>query len=336
MNTNDFASLSWDPLGYRTELSWRSDFYPLGFHVQLATNSEEVLLAASECWAGVERRFREPPLRLHVIVSPDDATEGRAETRDSPPTPEFRASGHLLVLAADTRHFAACDLDSGFASCWVTATEVRRGKRFQHNYLEGCCYAMLTHRCVTPIHASCVAYQGAGALLCGKSGAGKSCLAYACVKSGLQFVSDAASYLVRDTNDNRVMGIPRALTLRPSAEELFPELAGRRRGANTRGEPVIEIPMGPSAGMTSENTCSARHVVFLDRRDGCEANLRPIAPREAIDRLVEELPAFSEGVVQSHIASLEQLVRPGAWVLSYNDPRVAADRIQRLIKEALS
>ena len=94
--------------------------------------------------------------------------------------------------------------------------------------------------------------------------------------------------------------------------------------------------MGPSAGMTSENTCGARHVVFLDRRDGCEANLRSIGSREAIDRLTEELPAFSESVVRSHVKSLEQLVRSGACVLSYDDPRVAADRIQRLIKEALS
>ena len=94
--------------------------------------------------------------------------------------------------------------------------------------------------------------------------------------------------------------------------------------------------MERSEGITSENTCSAAYVVFLDRRDGCEMELRSIGPREAIDRLVVELPAFSEGVVQSHIASLEQLVQPGARVLSYNDPRVAADRIQRLLKEPLS
>ena len=332
MSTDYSPSGSWDPLGYRTELRWHSDFYPLGFHVQLATNSEQVLAAAGDCWAGFERRFPEPPLRLRVIVSPGEAAEGGVTFRDSPPAPEFRASGHLLVLAADRHHFAACDLDSGFASCWVTASEVRRGKSFQQNYLEGCCYAMLTHRSVTPIHASCVAYQGVGALLCGGSGAGKSCLAYACAKSGLRFVSDAASYLVRDSDDNRVMGIPKTLKLRPSAEKLFPEIAGRQQRANSKGEAVIEVAIEQSEEMTSENTCSAGYVVFLDRRDGCEMELRSIGPREAIDRLVEELPAFSESVVQSHIASLEQLVRPGACVLSYDDPRVAADRIQQLIK----
>ena len=336
MSTDDSPSPPWDPLGYRTELRWRSDFYPLGFHVQLATNSEEVLVAASECWAGFERRFTEPPLRLRVIVSPDKTTEGGVAIRDSPPTPEYRASGHLLVLAADPRHFAACDLDSGFACCWVTASEVNRRRWFQRNYLEGCCYAMLTHRSVTPIHASCVAYQGVGALLCGRSGVGKSCLAYACAKSGLQFVSDAASYLVRDSDDNRVMGIPRVLTLRPSAEELFPELAGRRRGANAQGDLVLEIPMERSGGIGTENTCCARYVVFLDRREDCQAELRSIAPHAATENLLEELPAFSEGVVESHKASLKHLVRSGAYVLSYDDPQVAADRIQRLIKKALS
>ena len=336
MSRDCSPSPSWDPLGYRRELRWHSDFYPLGFQVQLATNSEQVLAAAGDCWAGFERRFAEPPLRLRVIVSPDEATNGEVAIGDRPPAPEFRASGHLLVLAADRRHFAACDLDSGFASCWVTASEVRRGKWFQQNYLEGCCYAMLTHRSVTPIHASCVAYEGVGALLCGGSGAGKSCLAYACAKSGLQFVSDAASYLVRDSDDNRVMGIPKTLKLRPSAEKLFPEIAGRQQSANSKGEAVIEVAMDRSEGMTTENSCSAGYVVFLDRRDGCQAELRSIGPREAIERLVEELPAFSEGVVQSHIRSLEQLVGLGARVLSYDDPRVASDRIQQLIKDPLS
>ncbi len=324
-----------DPLGYRTELPCRSDFYPLGYHVQLSTNSEEVLAAASKCWAGFERHFSEPPLGLRVIVSPGRTAANGTPILDSPPTPEYRASGHLLMLAADTQHFAACDLDSGFAACWVTASEVSRGKWFQRNYLEGCCYAMLTHRSVTPVHASCVAIQGVGALLCGRSGAGKSCLAYACAKSGLQFVSDAASYLVRGRDDNRVMGIPRTLKLCPSAEKLFPELAGRQRSTNPQGEAVIEIPMGRAEGVASANTCRLRCVLFLDRRDDCETQARSIEPREAVDRLVEELPAFSEPVVQAHIASLEQLVRSGAYVLSYDDAHAAAGKIQELIQETL-
>ena len=332
MGTDGPASVSCDPLGYRTELPVRADFYPLGYQVQLETNSEDVLAAADDCWAGYERRFQESPLRLRVIVSRGETTADEATIRDSPPTPEYRASGHLLVLAADTQHFAACDLEAGFASCWVTASEVRRGKWFQRNYLEGCCYAMLTHRSVTPIHASCVAYQGVGALLCGRSGAGKSCLAYACAKSGLEIVSDASSYLVRGADDNRVMGIPKAIKLRPSAEKLFPELATLQRTTDAQGESVVEVPIAAN-GITSANTCIAGCVVFLERQDGSEPRLRSIEPHLAVGRLLEELPAFSERVTQSHIESFERLVRPGAFVLSYDDVYAAAERIRQLIEQ---
>ena len=334
MSNDASPPVSWDPLGYRTELPWSCDLYPLGFHVLLSTNSEEVLSAASDCLAGCEKRFAEPPLQLRVIVSSEDSETDAAD--HGPPAPEYRAAGHLLVLGADARHFAACDLESGFASCWVTEREVRRRKWFQRYYLEGCCYAMLTHRSVTPVHASCVALGGVGALLCGRSGAGKSCLAYACARSGLQFVSDAASYLIRAGDDNRVMGLPQTLKLRPSAEKLFPELGGQSGGTNPQGESVIEIPVGRTDGMASANTCLARCVLFLERRDGCDIELRPIEPREAVDRLIEELPTFSEPVVRAHIASLEQLVRSGAYVLCYDDPRVAAEQIQRLLCAPLS
>ena len=333
MGTDGPASVSWDPLGYRTELSWRADFYPLGYQVRLETNSKEVLAAAGDCWAGCERRFQESPLRLRVIVSGGETTADDAGTRSSPPTPEYRASGHLLVLAADTQHFAACDLEAGFASCWVTASEVRRRKWFQRNYLEGCCYAMLTHRSVTPIHASCVAYQGVGALLCGRSGAGKSCLAYACAKSGLEFVSDASSYLVRGADDNRVMGIPKVIKLRPSAEKLFPELAKLQRTTDAQGESVVEVPIAETNGITSANTCIARCIVFLDRQDGSEPRLRSIEPHLAVGRLLEELPAFSERVAQSHLRSLEQLVRAGAFVLSYEDVHAGGERIRQLVEQ---
>ena len=42
----------------------RARFYPLGFPLDLETNSEEVILAAKQGWGRFTQRFEEAPVRL--------------------------------------------------------------------------------------------------------------------------------------------------------------------------------------------------------------------------------------------------------------------------------
>jgi hypothetical protein len=54
--------ISGDPLLRNMNLPFKRVFHPLGFSVEVVTNSEEILVAAEESWGGLQRVFSELPL----------------------------------------------------------------------------------------------------------------------------------------------------------------------------------------------------------------------------------------------------------------------------------
>src|ERR1044072_1402168 len=74
------------------ELPMCATFFPLGFPVEIATNSAAVLAAAEQSWRMFRPQFDHPPLRLELGV-----TEDKPTTADQLPAPVCRVRGHLLT-----------------------------------------------------------------------------------------------------------------------------------------------------------------------------------------------------------------------------------------------
>jgi hypothetical protein len=317
-------SPTWDPLGYNTPLPLKREYFPLGFPLLMESNSTEVLAAAETSWPETAGRFSAPRLHMRVVTAPGQDSHW-------PPAPRYRAQGKFLSLAADASHFAACDFEAGTAACWVSEALAANHTQFRYHYLEGIVYSLLGYQRLTPIHASCVALSGKGALLSGPPGTGKSCLAYACSRAGLTFVSDDVGYLVRGDAGNRIVGRPRFLRLRPSAIELFGDLRGTPVGADVEGEPILEIPLTTIEGIQTAPECFAAATVFLERQADTRANLTRIQPSTAVERLVRELPVIDPTANREQVASIEKLVERGAWKLHYGDLPGAVQAIKQLL-----
>lgn len=320
---------TWDPLGYNTPLPFSGEFFPLGFALQIQTNSQEVLAAAATSFATTDLasphgNIPEQRLHLRFVMAP-------AQNSLPPAAPVYRAQGKFLSVAAGPNHFANCDLETSTAACWITTTVAANQRFFRYHYLEGIVYSLLCYRFVTPVHASCAAVGEAGALLSGPPGTGKSCLAYACARAGLTFVSDDVGYLLRGDADGRLAGRPRFLRLRPSALSLFPELEAEPVGADIDGEPIIEIQVDQRAGIATAPGCAAKAVVFLERRPSGPAAISPVDPQLALQLLVKELPVIGEPANRRQVQSLESLVRRGAYRLTYADLGSAAIEIRKLL-----
>jgi hypothetical protein len=86
-------------------------FYPLGFPLEIATNSGDVIAAATESWGGFACEFEREPIRVRAIVQPGGA--------DSAPEPVYRLQGGLLAIVSDRVNFAACDFLSRSGWCLV-------------------------------------------------------------------------------------------------------------------------------------------------------------------------------------------------------------------------
>ena len=66
--TIDPLKVANDPLFYDLELPLLKTYHPLGFSLEIATNSEQVLLAAEESWGHFRKIWAEPAVQLRVVV----------------------------------------------------------------------------------------------------------------------------------------------------------------------------------------------------------------------------------------------------------------------------
>jgi hypothetical protein len=314
-----------DPLLALMPLPHRADFHPYGFAASVASNSPMVLKAARESWAGLPKRFEEPPLELRCVVS-----EGAAA--HCPPPPVVRAQRNLTVWAADAENYWCCDLATGFASAWVTKRLAANTRYLRYHVLEAMAYSLLGSLHVVALHAACVALDGHGVLLAGDSGSGKSSLAYACARRGWTYVTDDCSSLVRRSRTRTVLGNPRLFRFRATAGALFPEFQGLWESPQARGKPTIEVRTDSLPAIRTAVESRVDAVVFLNRRDGRDGQveLLPLAADDAIRRLSyspwpADLPTMGE-----RQAALERLSGAGVYEMRYRDLDAAADKLEQI------
>jgi hypothetical protein len=315
-----------DPVLVRFELPLRDTFYPLGFPVEIQTNSEDVLTAAAASWHGFVKLFDTPPVRLRVGVRASKSSE-------CPPMPICKCQEHLYSNVANAENFALADLSNGFSTIWLTEAAVEHRNYLRYFFLESAALTLLASSHTTAIHAACVERAGSGILLCGDSGAGKSSLAYACARAGWTYITDDGCYMVNGRDDRLVVGNCFQARFRPSASELFGELKGRPVAQRMQsGKPSIELKTTALQNIATSSTSHVNHVVFLNRRSGGRQELAPFPTEVAkyfmLQQLVSPAPALK---IQT--AMIDSLLSAGALELRYSDLNWAIDRLARLAEE---
>lgn len=251
--------------------------YPLGYPVDLVTNSEAVLVAASKSWGGWPELFDQPAMRFEIEV------HGRS---GAPGAPTFEAPAGWLMFPGDCNNFAAFDLECRTGYLVIGEEALRDEAGFRHHWLEALVLTALDSVFFTPLHAACVARDGAGTLLCGDSGAGKSSLAYACARRGWTLVSDDAFHLAPGPERMGVGG-SNLIHLRDPARALFPELDSMDAGTAPNGKQAIEIDAAAEGFLTARHAFAAR-CFFLRRRPGPPA-VRPFSTCAAIQYFLKYL-----------------------------------------------
>jgi hypothetical protein len=305
------SELRFDPLQQAVDLPLRNIFYPLGFPLQVETNASCILESAAESWGTYQPRFSTRALRLRIAVSPEGGPI-------LPPSPVFRAQGHLMSIISDRENFAVCDLARGYSYARLTSAVAAARGWWRHHFLEAITYTTLSHKYVTSVHAACIAKDGRGMLLCGPSGAGKSTLAFACARDGWAFVSDDVSDFLRAGDQRQVLGRPHRIGFLRSARELFPELDGRPAIHGADGQELISVATS-ELGMETAAVCVVDRVLFLSRCTGKTTRLSTLSTEEAYRLLLKELPVFAAPVHKAHKKSLRMLASLPVHELHYSE-----------------
>jgi hypothetical protein len=224
--------------------------------------------------------------------------------------------GHLYSIVSDPYNFAHIDLERQFGFFHVSEATAADHAWLRWFFIESAAYVLLTQRHIVPIHAACIAREGAGILLSGASGAGKSTLSYACARAGWTFVSDDATWLLPDQPERVAIGRPRQARFRLDAPRLFPELEGYIARARPTGKVSIEVPLTELPGIRTADRVPIEGIVFLDRGSGAAA-IHSMSGSEAVDRVLEDLPGYSDGVDAMHERTVRKLTGVRAWRMRY-------------------
>jgi hypothetical protein len=304
------------------DLTRRGMFFPLGFATELRTNSVEVMAEATELWGGLPRRFAGEPILLdiHVVES---------ETEECPPEPSYRILQPLIVSFADAENYAIADVERGRTQVIVSRAALRHRLYFRYFFLEAGPACHITTRFTTPVHAACVARRGRGVLLCGESGAGKSTLAYACARAGWEYVADDASLLLHEATEPTVIGNCRQVRLRPSAAELFPEIAGAELTPRAAGKPSIELRTSGMATRRERTKVAA--IVFLNRGSAERVEMVPFPTDAARTWMWKVLFAPAE-MMREQCRALERLLIRPVFELRYRELRDGVEQLRLLLE----
>ena len=310
-----------DALRRNVELPLRATYYPLGFHLELATNSRDVLEAASEAWGALHAEFEGPPLELRVTV---------AEEGELSPEPVFRSQGHLFAIVGDRDNLAAFDPQSLFAFSCISAKTAADHAWMRWHFLEGMVYMILAQRHVVPVHGASVARHGSGVLLCGASGAGKSTLAYACARAGWTFIGDDTIMLLADSEDRVGIGKPHQARFREDAPGLFPELSGQAAGTRPNGKLSMEIATSRFPQIRTAVRCRIDTVVFLERTAGAGAHAERMPAAEVIESWLREGPSYGDEVLSRHEKAMRRIAAMPAYRMRYDTLDEAVDLLAKL------
>jgi hypothetical protein len=313
-----------DPMGFARRLDCVADYFPLGFPVRVCSNSSLILGAAAASWDGFPAAFTTSPLEIHALVEEVDSA--------SPPVPPaYRGHQHLLMIMG-ANDSAVCDHARGVAFCRMSESTARQTAFTAYYYLEAIAFHLLTQLYVTPVHAACLTRKGAGVLLCGDTGAGKTSLAYACAKRGWSYVSDNESWLLRDHEELIALGNPHRIRFRESAVELFPELHGRQPFLFANGKMSLSLEMSGRPEFATAYRAKISHLVFLDRQRS--PGVRAVAKQEALGKLLNGVPAYSPEVRRHHETSLRRLVAAETLCISYESLETGCDLLDKLVGES--
>jgi hypothetical protein len=305
-------------------LSLRRMFYPLGFPVEVRTNSNEVLDLMAELWGNFGKQHDTEPIRSDVHVVEEGPTA-------CPPASVFRIMLPLLTAVADANNYSIVNLERKRVQISISRATLQHRLYAKYFLLgtPGCCIAS---HFTTPVHAACVALDGRGILLCGDSGAGKSTLSYACARSGWTYVCDDGLHLTNSGSGRVGTGDCHHVRFRPSAAELFPEVQGLDLTPRAAGKPSIELSTAPMSHVTRAQSTHIDFIVFLNRRAGEIPELRPYPVDVARQWIRHGLYGLPETLAVQY-RTIDRLLTVEVFELRYTDLDWAVDRLRTLVRE---
>lgn len=259
---------------------------------------------------------------------------GRVES-----SPWFRGRGYFALARFTDGDAVWFNLRTRRVRGFFSDAAIADESRWQKDILPAIVGVLAATMSVTPVHAACLAKNGSGVLLAGRSGVGKSTLAVTMGQLGYGYLCDDWTYLTGSQNGLSAWSLPVPVKLLPEASHYFHELIGYPCARSLNGEIAYEVSPESCFQLSRRNHCPISSVVLLERRHEPGISILPITAAEAITHLSSEIEPLIGPLASAYgeqIASLRSLSNSVCMRASFNaspqDVAIALD--QALGKEA--
>jgi hypothetical protein len=297
-------------------------WFPMGQPLELRTNSQAIAETAAVMWSPYARTTDLEPFRIRIEVEDHDA--------ERPPIPALpEGDGNLIRITHGPDNCAWVDLTKRWAFATLTRDVAADVSYVVHYFLEPLSNLLLG-TVFGYAHAAGVALDGQAALLCGESGAGKTCLAYACARAGWEFLSGDAIQITDGAE--HVTGRPYWIRFRETAQRQFPEL--RKLPAKRRANGKLDLELSTAAlGIRIAQRAVPGCVVFLNREDGLrQPRLEPVRREDAYAILSQPIRYGDEEYQERQRTRLRELLERPILRVTYGDLCEAERALRRVVK----
>jgi hypothetical protein len=314
-------------------LRYRTVIPVLGMPVTFEADAAEVITLAEEsfgAWRSLESTPEwiapvGPTIRV-VVRRGSEGSDSHASLRHDLPR-----QGYMTITTPGSR--AIADSECNGAAAVVTETLVADRSHFRYGVLEALAFFLLSWQDRQPIHAAALSREGKAVLLAGPSGVGKSTLAYAGLRIGLQVLAEDVVYL-QSRPQLRVWGTPGFLHLPPDSARYFPELAERQPTLRANGKMKIAIDVR-AVGAVPPLPVVDRVTVCLLRRGGSGPGLQELAATEVEQALVTDIEPGFDMFAETIGPVVRKVVQSAmGWQLDLTDhPQTAVEYLRRVLDE---
>lgn len=185
-----------------------------------------------------------------------------------------------------------------------------------------------------PLHAACLAHEGAGVLVCGPTGSGKSTLTIALLEAGLDFLGDDLVFLEPRGRNVRALGFPDELGISADAAEILPRLPEQVDTSPPPGWPKARADIrvvSPSAQIT--DSCEPSMVLLLSDR-AKPGVIEEAGPGDALLELLPSIVLTEASTCAAHLRVLGTLTNTATILMT--TPRPDLVGLTELITDSLA